>query len=102
MKSLRKDDRGLMFDLLVGAGLAIILFFAVMNIGTFINSTIGQTMVDSYPAAASRSDIQNKSIRSLTNLSNDYDDVLDALSVAAIVMAITLPLAAVVSIRKFF
>ena len=95
---LRHDDRGLLFELLVGAAMAIIIFFAIMNIGTFINGTIGQSLTDNL---GSTTEFGGRGSRTLINLSNDFDDVLDALAIAAIVMAITLPLAAVVAIRRF-
>jgi len=97
--TFKKDERALMFNLLVGAGLAIILFFAIMNIGTFINSTIAQSLTDNLGTTTR---FGARGTNSLTNLSADYDDTLDALTVAAIVMAITFTLAAVVAIRKFF
>ena len=99
MLSLRKDDRGLLFQLLIGAAMAIIIFFAIMNIGTFINGTIAQEMTDNLGTST---EFGGRGSRTLINISNDYDNVIDSLSIAAVVMAITLPLAAVVAIRKFF
>ena len=111
MKSLRKDDKGLLFELLIGAGMAIIIFFAVMFIGTFINATIDDSLVGALGMQVSGNDgvtifynnteLAARANRTLVNLSGDFDDVADALAIAAIVMAITLPLAAVVAIRRF-
>ena len=113
MKTLLKDDRAMLFQLLVGAGMAIIIFFAIMNIGTFINSTISQQALESIDDAITRdagggatlwfnNTFAHKANLTLRNLSGDYDNVVDSLAIAAVVMAITLPLAAVVAIRKFF
>ena len=112
MRSLVKDDKAILLQLLVGAAMAVIIFFAIMNIGTFINNTIDQELVDSLDIKISgndggtvwynNSEFAQSANRTLLNISGDYDNVVDSLAVAAVVMAITLPLAAVVAIRKFF
>ena len=108
MKHIKKNDQALLFELLTGAAMAIIIFFAIMNIGTFINSTIGQQVQNQAGSIeldggdnTAAGNYANKMNNTTKNLSEDYDDVIDALSIAAIVMAITLPLAAVVAIRRF-
>ena len=106
MKSFKNDEQAMLFQLLVGAAMAVIIFFAVMNIGTFINSTIAQELRDQSTSVEADADTVNvfhhKMFNTSKNLSGDYDNVVDSLSIAAVVMAITLPLAAVVAIRKFF
>ena len=106
MRSLAKDNRAMLFQLLIGAGMAIIIFFAILNIGTFINSTIAQQALDGLDDSMTENSFNrvfaHKANSTLSNLSNDYDNVVDSLAIAAVVMAITLPLAAVVAIRKFF
>ena len=103
MKNLKqsfvKDDRAMLFQLLVGAAMAVIIFFAIMNIGTFINGTIAQELSDNLGTTTT---FGARGTNTLRNLSGDYDNVVDSLAIAAVVMAITLPLAAVVAIRKFF
>ena len=108
MKNIKKNDQALLFEMLTGAAMSIIIFFAVMFIGTYINSTIGQQTVDqisSYELEGGDNTVSggyaNRINNTTKNLSNDYDDVIDALTIAAIVMAITLPLAAVIAIRRF-
>ena len=107
IKNIKQNDKALLFELLTGAAMAIIIFFAIMNIGTFINSTLGTQISDQVPLTADGGDNtvtggwNNRIYNTTKNLSGDFDDVLDALSIAAIVMAITLPLAAVVAIRRF-
>ena len=88
--------------------MAVVIFFAIMNIGTFVTATIAQEMTDQMDLAADGGDhtatgnLLNSYYNSTRNLSGDYDNVVDSLAIAAVVMAITLPLAAVVAIRKFF
>ena len=106
MKSFKNDEQAMLFQLLVGAAMAVIIFFAVMNIGTFINSTIAQELRDQSTSVGADADtvnvFQHIMFNTSKNLSGDYDNVVDSLAIAAVVMAITLPLAAVVAIRKFF
>ena len=99
MKSFRKNEQALLFQLLTGAGIAIIIFFAIMNVGTYINSTISQEVKDELNH---ETEFGGRAFNTSRNLSGDFDNVVDSLSIAAVVMAITLPLAAVVAIRKFF
>ena len=101
-RHIKKDDQAIIFDMLVGAGFAVIMLFAIMNIGTYINGTIGSTLVDSYGAAATRTTNENMTVNTLTNLSGKYDSTVEMVSVAAIITVITLPLAAVVAVRKLF
>ena len=96
----KADEQGLMFNMLITAGLSIVIFFALMNIGTYINGQIGSSLVDSYPTATSRTALQNSTVNSLQNITADYDSVLDIMTVTAIIMVITLPLAAVIGVRK--
>ena len=113
MKSFKNDEQAMLFQLLVGAAMAVIIFFAIMNIGTYINNTIADQAVDNIGDTRT-ADLGDTSIwwfnqtfahranATMQNLSGDYDNVVDSLAIAAVVMAITLPLAAVVAIRKFF
>lgn len=79
---------------------AVIMLFAIANIGTYINGTIGSELVDSYPAAASRTGLQNYTVNTLVNLSGNYDSTLDIVVVAAIITVLTIPLMAVVAIKR--
>jgi len=99
-KSFTKDEDALMFDMLVTAGITVVIFFALMNIGTYINGQIGSSLVDSFPDEAERNTLENESFSNLENISTDYGNVLDIMTVTAIIMVITLPLAAVIGIRR--
>jgi len=100
-EDFKQNQDGLMFDMLITAGITVVIFFALMNIGTFINGQIGSSLVDSYPATeADRTELENSTIGSLENISADYDSTLDIMTVTAIIMVITLPLAAVIGVRR--
>ena len=99
-KEFQKNEDALMFNMLLTAGITIVIFFALMNIGTYINGQIATSLVDSYGTATGRSALQNQTVSSLGNITTDYDSVLDIMTVTAIIMVITLPLAAVIGVRR--
>ena len=102
MKKLNKDQKAIMFNALVGAGLAVIMLFAILNIGTYINGTIASSLVESYGDAGDRTALENRTVDTLENITAGYDNVIEIMVVATIILAITLPLAAVVAIKKLF
>ena len=53
-----------------------------------------------YTAGDMRTTFQNKSINTLENLSGDYDSNIEIVSVAAIITVLTIPLMAVVAVKK--
>lgn len=98
---LRKDDNALVFELLIAAAMAVVIFFALMNIGTYINGTISGNLEDTLPAAAAdRTALQNDTYDNLQTISTGFDDNIDIMVIAAIITVITIPLAAVISIKR--
>jgi hypothetical protein len=101
MRQLRKDERAIVFELLIGAAMAVVIFFALMNIDTFINGTISGSLEDTLPAdAADRTALQNDTYDNLQTISTGFDDNIDIMVIAAIITVITVPLAAVISIKR--
>jgi len=100
MKKLSKNNKAIVFELLIAAAMAVVMFFALLNIGTYINGTISEELEDQYPAAASRTTLQNNSLSSLQNLSEGFDDNIDIMIIAVIITVITIPLAAVIAIKR--
>ena len=82
----------------MGGCLVVVLMFAFMSMGTFVNSTVGQNLINNIDTST---DLGNSANQTLQNVSNDYDGVLNSMMMAAFILAITLPLAAVVAIRRF-
>ena len=89
---LLKDKNAIVFELLMAAAISVVLFFALMNIGTYINGTIGSQLQD----ASDSADVDN----TLGNLSEGFDDSLDIMLIAVIITVITIPLAAVIAIKR--
>lgn len=101
MKRLRKDQKALVFELLIAAAMAVVIFFALMNIGTYINGTISGNLEDTLPAVATdRTALQNDTYDNLQAISIGFDDNIDIMVIAAIITVITIPLAAVIAIKR--
>jgi len=101
-KEFVSDKKG-MIQMLPTVGFAVILLYAIMYIGTYMNGTIGSQLISSFGDAASeRTSFENKSVNTLDNLSGDFDNNVDIVSVAAIICVLTLPLMAVAAVRRLF
>jgi len=92
MRKLRKNEKAIVFELLMAGAMTIVILFALMNIGTYINGTIGDSLADS----TDDTDIEN----TLINVSTGYSTNIDIMVISAIITVITIPLAAVVAVRR--
>ncbi len=98
-RGIKKEEHA-MIQMLPTVAFAVIMLFAILYIGTYINGTISSTLVDSY--GTSPSNLEQRSINTMTNLTVDYDDVIEIVTVAAIITVLTIPLMAVVALKRFF
>jgi len=93
------DDAG-MIQMLPTVAFAVIMLFAIVYIGTYMNGTIASQLVDSYGTEISRTSLENASVNTLVNLTAQYDSTLEIVVVAAIITVLTIPLMAVVAIKR--
>lgn len=100
MKANRKQLLGNKdgFSQLVPMVLVIIIAFAVLFIGAYINGEIDQSLTDTMPAAASRSVLQNNTLGTMQNTSDNWDS---ALGIVQVVIIISLLAAAIGAIFLF-
>lgn len=88
--------------MLIGAVFAVVIGYAALNIGIFINGTVSNSLIATYPTAiTARSRVQNGTFNNLVNNSNDLSQNTKMISTAFLITIITLPLMAVVMIKKF-
>lgn len=84
--------------------LAVVIAFAVLFVGIFINGEINQSLLDTYPAAGhrntspTRTALQNTSAGRMGNISNNLDSTID---IAQVVIIITILAAAIAAIFLF-
>ena len=100
------EEKTGIIQMLPVVGIAVIMLYAIMFIGTYINGTIADELVNSYPTNNAsgggdwRSSLQNQTVNTLQNLTADYDDNTEIISVAAIITVLTIPLMAVIAVKK--
>jgi hypothetical protein len=94
-----EDDKG-MIQMLPVVAFAIIMLFAILYIGTYINGTISSQLVESYGTPASRTSLENETVNTLGNLTDDYDNITEIVAIAAIIVVLTVPLMAVVALKR--
>jgi len=92
MRKIFGNNKAIVFELLLAAAIAVVMFFALMNIGTYINGTIGSELQD----ASDSTDVDN----TLANVSEGFDSSIDIMLIAVIITVITIPLAAVIAIKR--
>jgi len=86
---------------IIPAILAIVIAFAILFIGAFVNGEISQSLEDSYPTAASRSVIQNNSLNSDGNISTNWDSSLDIVQVVIIISLLAMAVGAIFLFTRF-
>ena len=100
-RDFEQNEEGIIFELLIGAVFALIIGYTALSIGIYITGTVADSLIKTYPTAvASRSAQQNISSKMLANLTTDLGSNAKMVSVAYLITIITLPLMAVVVIKK--
>ena len=93
-----KENKNAMIQMLPAVAIAIVMLYAIMYIGTYINGTIGSQLNDTLGSAPTGFDL--KTSNTLNNLSGDYDDNTEIVSIAAIITVLKIPLMAVVAVKR--
>lgn len=99
LRKLKKNIDG--FSNLLPAVLAVVITFAIIFVGAFVNGEINQSLEDSFPAAASRSLIQNESLQTLDNISTNWDSSLDIVQVVIIISLLASAVGAIFLFTRF-
>jgi hypothetical protein len=94
-----KNDRA--FTNLVPLVLAVVITFAILFIGGYVNGQIDQSLIDSMPAAGSRSILQNNTISTMDNISGNWDSSLDIVQVTIIISILAGAVAAIFLFTRF-
>lgn len=81
--------------------LAVIITFALLFIGAYVNGTINQSLSDSYPAAASRTNSQNTTLSTMGNVSENWDIGVDITQVVIIITILAGAIAAIFLFTRF-
>jgi len=99
-RKLRKDVHA--FAQLVPMVLAIVICFAVLFVGIFVNGEINQSLIDTYPSTVTDRDMhENTSVNRMGNISTNQDSALDIVQVVIIITVLAAAIAAIFLFTKF-
>ena len=98
MKANRKPRNDDGFTFIVPMTMAIVIGFALLIIGAYVVGTIGSTLEDSFPAAASRSTLQNKTIDLIGNVTDGFSSVVDIEIVVIIITALSMAILSIMAV----
>ena len=96
----REDDvrRNGAFTFIVPMTMAIVVGFALLVVGAYVIGTIGSSLEDSFPAAASRSDLENKTISLIGNVTDGFSSVVDIEIVVIIITALSMAILSIMAV----
>lgn len=86
-----------MYKLLVGAGLIAVIILIMVSTGTYMNAHLTTDMYDNIDVST---DMGYRANQTMLNRSRVFDSSADSMAMASLVIVITLPLAAVVILKK--
>ena len=86
------------FTFIVPMTMAIVIGFSMLVIGAYIIGTIGSTLEDSFPAAASRSELENKTLLLIGNVTDGFSSVVDIEIVVIIITALSMAIITIMAI----
>lgn len=84
-----------------GVVFAVIISYVYLNVGTFMNGTLGSELTESFGAAADRTDLENASVNTMENLSGNFDDNVNIIKVAITISVLLVPIMAIMTLRRF-
>ena len=97
---MRKLDAKAMANL-IPTVLGVVICFAVLFVGVYVNGEIDQSLTDSYPAAASRTVVQNNTLSTMSNISENFDSGLDIVQVVIIITILAGAIGAIFLFTRF-
>ena len=83
------------FANLVPMVLVIIIAFAILFIGSYVNGTINQSLENTYPVPHDRTGVQNSTLNSMNNTSANWDSTLDIVQVVIIITVLAAAIGAI-------
>jgi len=95
-----KNEKG--YSNLVPLALAIVITFAMLFIGSFVNGEIYDSLEDTYPSTATdRTVLQNSSIATMDNVSANFDSSLDIVQIVIIITLLAGAIGAIFLFTRF-
>ena len=86
------------FTFIVPMTMAIVVGFALLVVGAYVIGTIGSSLEDSFPAAASRSTLEQKTVNLMGNVTDGFSDVVDIEIVVIILTALSMAILSIMAV----
>lgn len=94
------DENGFI-EAIPGVVFAVVISYVYLNVGTYMNGTLGSELVESYGTAASRTSLENQSVNTMGNLSDNYDSNVNIIKVAITISVLLVPVMTIMTLRRF-
>ena len=86
------------FTFIVPMTMAIVIGFAMLVIGAYVIGTIGSSLEDSFPAGGARSDLENRTISLIGNVTDGFSSVVDIEIVVIIITALSMAILSIMAV----
>ena len=93
---LKEDNHGFI-EAIPGIVFAVIISYVYLNIGTYMNGTIGSELSDSIDGSTS---IERAATKTMDNLSSYFDSNLGIIKIAITISVLLVPLMAIMTMRR--
>ena len=98
VKKSLKEDRAGFVEAIPAIDFAVIISYVYLNVGTFMNGTLGSELSDSF--GDNPSTLEGNAINTTENLSTYFDNVA-IIKIAITIAVLLVPIAAVMTLRRF-
>ena len=99
VKKSLKEDRAGFVEAIPAIVFAVIISYVYLNVGTFMNGTLGSELSDSF--GDNPSTLEGNAINTTENLSTYFDDNVAIIKIAITIAVLLVPIAAVMTLRRF-
>jgi len=89
------------FSNLIPLVMAVILAFVILVIGAYVNGEIDQSLTDSMPASGSRTPVQNNTLSTMGNVSENWDSGIDIVQVVIIITILASAIGAIFLFTRY-
>lgn len=94
------NDETAFIEAIPGIVFAVVISYVYLNVGTYMNGTLGSELTDSFGAATSRTALENNSVSTMGNLSENFDSNVNIIKIAITISILLVPIMAIMSLRR--
>ena len=94
------DNDTAFIEAIPGIVFAVVISYVYLNVGTYMNGTLGSELTSSFGAAASRTTLENDSVNTMGNLSGNFDSNVNIIKIAITISILLVPIMAIMTLRR--